>query len=64
MGKTIGIDLGTTNSCMAKLAVLLALIICDMFEWVTHLTRPMMLIPMLLRVRLYAGDMDHRAHAA
>jgi hypothetical protein len=36
----------------------------DMFEWVTRLACPVMLVPMLLRVRLYAGAMDHQAHAA
>ena len=28
----------------------------DMFEWVTHLACPVRLIPMLFRVRLYAGE--------
>ena len=36
----------------------------DMFEWVASLACPVMLVPMLLRVRLYAGGMDHHAHAA
>ena len=36
----------------------------DMFEWVTRLACPVMLVPMLLRVRLYAGAMDHQAHTA
>ena len=36
----------------------------DMFEWVASLACPVMLVPMLLRVRLYAGAMDHQAHAA
>jgi len=35
-----------------------------MFEWVTSLTCPVMLIPMLLRLNLYTGGMDHHAHAA
>ena len=35
-----------------------------MFEWVTRLACPVMLVPMLLRLRLYAGGMDHQAHAA
>jgi hypothetical protein len=35
-----------------------------MFEWVTRLACPVMLVPMLLRVRHYAGGMDHQAHAA
>jgi hypothetical protein len=35
-----------------------------MFELVTSLACPVMLVPMLLRVRLYAGGMDHHAHAA
>jgi hypothetical protein len=36
----------------------------DMFEWMTRLACPVMLGPMLLRVRLYAGAMDHQAHEA
>jgi hypothetical protein len=36
----------------------------NMFEWVASLACPVMLVPMLLRVRLYAGAMDHQAHAA
>jgi hypothetical protein len=35
-----------------------------MFEWVTSLACPVMLVPMLYRVRLYAGGMHHHAHAA
>ena len=35
-----------------------------MFEWVTSLACPVMLIPMLLRLNLYTGGMDHHAHAA
>ena len=35
-----------------------------MFEWVASLACPVMLVPMLLRVRLYAGRMDHHSHAA
>jgi hypothetical protein len=35
-----------------------------MFEWVTSLACPVMLIPMLLRLNLYTGGMDHQAHAA
>jgi hypothetical protein len=34
-----------------------------MFEWVTSLACPVMLIPMLLRLNLYTGGMDHHAHA-
>jgi hypothetical protein len=36
----------------------------DMFEWVTRLACPVMLVPMLLRLNLYTGGMDHHAHAA
>jgi energy-converting hydrogenase Eha subunit A len=36
----------------------------DMFEWVTRLACPVMLVPMLARPNLYTGNMDHRAHAA
>ena len=36
----------------------------EMFEWVARLACPVMLVPMLLRVRHYAGGMDHQAHAA
>lgn len=35
-----------------------------MFEWVASLACPVMLVPMLLRLDLYTGSMDHRAHAA
>jgi hypothetical protein len=35
-----------------------------MFEWVASLACPVMLIPMLLRLNLYTGGMDHHAHAA
>jgi energy-converting hydrogenase Eha subunit A len=35
-----------------------------MFEWVASLACPVMLVPMLLRLNLYTGSMDHRAHAA
>ncbi len=35
-----------------------------MFEWVTRLACPVMLVPMLLRVRLYAGGMDYRGRPA
>jgi energy-converting hydrogenase Eha subunit A len=38
--------------------------VSGMFEWVASLACPVMLVPMLLRVRLYAGGMDHHAHAA
>jgi hypothetical protein len=38
--------------------------VSGMFEWVASLTCPVMLVPMLLRVHLYAGGMDHHAHAA
>jgi hypothetical protein len=34
----------------------------DMFEWVARLACPVMLVPMLLCVRLYAGGMDHQEH--
>jgi len=35
-----------------------------MFEWVTSLACPVMLIPMLSRLNLYTGGMHHHAHAA
>jgi hypothetical protein len=35
-----------------------------MFEWVASLACPVMLIPMLLRLNLYTGGMDHQAHTA
>ena len=37
--------------------------VSGMFEWVASLACPVMLIPMLLRLNLYTGAMDH-AHAA
>ena len=38
--------------------------VSGMFEWVASLACPVMLVPMLLRVSLYTGSMNHRAHAA
>jgi len=38
--------------------------VSGMFEWVTRLACPVMLVPMLLRLNLYTGGMDHHAHAA
>ena len=38
--------------------------VSGMFEWVTSLACPVMLVPMLLRLNLYTGGMDHQAHAA
>src|SRR5829696_9217721 len=38
--------------------------VSGMFEWVTRLACPVMLVPMLLRLHLYTGGMDHHAHAA
>ena len=35
-----------------------------MFEWVTSLACPVMLLPMLLRFRLYTGGMSHHVHSA
>ena len=35
-----------------------------MFEWVASLACPVMLVPMLMRLGLYTGGMDHQAHAA
>jgi energy-converting hydrogenase Eha subunit A len=35
-----------------------------MFEWVARLACPVMLVPMLARLNLYTGNMDHQAHAA
>ena len=37
--------------------------VSGMLEWVTSLACPVMLIPMLLRLNLYTGEMHH-AHAA
>jgi hypothetical protein len=38
--------------------------VSNMFEWVASLACPVMLVPMLLRLNLYTGGMDHQAHAA
>ena len=38
--------------------------VSDVFEWMTRLACPVMLVPMLLRLNLYTGGMDHHAHAA
>ena len=38
--------------------------VSDVFEWMTRLACPVMLIPMLMRLNLYTGGMDHHAHAA
>jgi hypothetical protein len=50
---------------MAALAALSTLIpVSDLFEWVTRLACPVMLVPMLFRLDLYTGSMGHHAHAA
>ncbi len=36
----------------------------SMFEWVASLACPVMLIPMLMRLNLYTGGMNHHAHTA
>jgi hypothetical protein len=38
--------------------------VSDVFAWMTRLACPVMLVPMLLRLNLYTGEMDHHAHAA
>jgi hypothetical protein len=38
--------------------------VSGMFEWVTSLACPVMLIPMLLRLNLYTGGVEHHAYAA
>jgi hypothetical protein len=38
--------------------------VSNMFEWVASLACPVMLIPMLLRLNLYTGGMDHHARAS
>jgi hypothetical protein len=38
--------------------------VSGMFEWVTSLACPVMLIPMLLRLNVYLGAMSHHVHAA
>jgi len=38
--------------------------VSDVFEWMTRLACPVMLVPMLFRVKLYTGSMDHHVHAA
>jgi hypothetical protein len=38
--------------------------VSGMFEWVASLACPVMLVPMLLRLNLYTGGMNHQAHAA
>ena len=35
-----------------------------MFEWVASLACRVMLVPMLARLNLYTGGVDHQAHAA
>lgn len=50
---------------MAALAALSTLIpASDLFEWVTRLACPVMLVPMLFRLDLYTGSIGHHAHAA
>jgi hypothetical protein len=50
---------------MAALAALSTLIpASDLFEWVTRLACPVMLVPMLFRLDFYTGSMGHHAHAA
>jgi hypothetical protein len=38
--------------------------VSDVFEWMTRLACPVMLVPMLFRVKLYTGGMDHHTHVA
>jgi energy-converting hydrogenase Eha subunit A len=38
--------------------------VSGMFEWVASLACPVMLVPMLVRLNLYTGGMNHQAHAA
>ena len=38
--------------------------VSDVFEWMTRLACPVMLVPMLFRLKLYTGGMSHHAHHA
>jgi hypothetical protein len=38
--------------------------VSGLFELMASLACPVMLVPMLLRLRLYSGGMDHQTHAA
>jgi hypothetical protein len=62
------LEMGAVTMGLGIVAVALGTIglvpLSGMFELVTSLACPVMLIPMLLRVRLYTGGMDHQAHAA
>jgi energy-converting hydrogenase Eha subunit A len=62
------LEMGSATMGLGIVAVALGTIgvlpLSGMFEWVTSLACPVMLIPMLMRLKLYAGSMDHHAHAA
>jgi hypothetical protein len=62
------LEMGSATMGLGIVMITLGMIglvpVSDMFEWVTRLACPIMLVPMLLRVQLYAGSTDHQAHAA
>ena len=49
---------------LITLGTLGLILVSGMFEWVTSLACPVMLIPMLLRIRFYSGGMSHQGRAA
>lgn len=67
-GWRLSLEIGSATMGLGIVMIALGMIgpvpLSDMFEWVTSLACPVMLIPMLLGVRLYTGGMNHQAHAA
>jgi len=58
-GATMGLGIG-----LVALGTLGLIPASDLFEWMTRLACPVMLVPMLFRLDLYTGSMGHHAHAA
>jgi Ca2+/Na+ antiporter len=58
-GATMGLGIG-----LVALGTLGLSPASDLFEWMTRLACPVMLVPMLFRLDLYTGSMGHHAHAA
>jgi hypothetical protein len=67
-GWRLSLEMGSATTGMGIVVIALGALglvpPSGMFEWVASLACPVMLVPMLLRVRLYAGGMDQHVHAA
>ena len=62
------LEMGSATMGLGIVMIVLGMVglvpVSGMFEWMTRLACPVMLIPMLMRLNLYTGGMDHHAHAA